>query len=99
MKGEFRDILWMVFESQSQRDLKVESLNNTKAAILCRVVWIALDLLLLMHVEKKCLFELKRIVLSWGGKDSKPVLTFTRENRSSILNLLSLLVPTTKISM
>ena len=66
VKGEFRGMLWMAFESQSQHDLVVEALNKIKVAMTSRTVWIAPDLLLPMRVEKKFLFWLKRILLSWG---------------------------------
>ena len=56
----------MVFASQSQRDLVVESLNKQKVAMSSRVVWVAPDLSLPMHVEKKFLIALKKLLLSWG---------------------------------
>ena len=59
VKGEFRGMLWMVFASQSQRDLVVESLNKQKVTMTSRVVWVAPDLPLPMRVEKKILFALK----------------------------------------
>ena len=66
VKGEFRGMLWMVFASQSQRDLVVEFLNKQKVAMTSRVIWVAPDLPLPMRVEKKFLFALKKLLLTWG---------------------------------
>ena len=66
VKSEFLSMLWMAFESQSQRDLVVEALNKTNVAMTSRINWIAPDLPLPMRVEKKFLFGLKRILLAWG---------------------------------
>ena len=78
VKGEFRGMLWMVFASQSQRDLVVGSLNKQKVAMTSRVVWVALDLPLPMRVEKKFLFTLKKLLLTWGWQGFE-----TRVNISS----------------
>ena len=66
MKGEFRGMLWMVFASQSQRDVVVESLNKQKVAMTSRVVWVAPELPFPMRVKKKFLFALKKLLLTWG---------------------------------
>ena len=65
-KGQFKGILWAKFESSSIRDRVAESLRKHNDMILGAIIWCATDLPLAMRVERKFLFSLKRLLISWA---------------------------------
>ena len=65
-KGDFKGMLWLVFDSSAVRDGVVETTWKAKLAMHASQIWIAPDLPIEMRAEKKILFGLIRLLLSWG---------------------------------
>ena len=65
-KGDFKGMLWLVFDSSAIRDGVVETTWKAKIAMHASQIWIAPDLPIEMRPENKFLFGFKRLLLTWG---------------------------------
>ena len=65
-KGQFKGILWVKFESTAVRDRVAESLRKHKDSFPGSSIWCAADLPIAMRVERKFLFQLKRLLIAWS---------------------------------
>ena len=65
-KGEFKGLLWFKFDSCAARDKVVDVISKEQLSMQGSRIWIAPDSPLPVRVEKKFLFGLKKLLLSWG---------------------------------
>ena len=65
-KGQFRSMLWIKFDSMCVRDRVVSTLSKSRLSFDSAAIWMSGNAPLLVRVEKKFLFGLKRLLQSWG---------------------------------